>query len=204
MGRGGRILAEGEMCSSLVVIIGVGVEYPTQVGFAERSRLPADAKEPDVWGPASSFCFCRSGKHNAGTPRRACSSAQGTSFRGPQTWVHCDLTNGTSCPARSGRRTATRMIAALGERAHDMAAEEARAAEDGDERIGGNCVIPRSWGWAPAGSTLICCAPASREYGSTQPRNIRRTRFLALTRSRGTRMNATAYICGQTNVRIPE
>jgi hypothetical protein len=143
-------------------------------------------------------------KHNTGTPRRACSSAQGTSFRGAQTWVHCDLTNGTSCPARSGRRTATRMIAALGERAHDMAAEEARAAEDGDERIGGNCVIPRSWGWAPAGSTLICCAPASREYGSTQPRNIRRTRFLALTRSRGTRMNATAYICGQTNVRFPE
>jgi len=32
-----------------------------------------------------------------------------------------------------------RMIAALGERAHDMAAEEARAAEDGDECIGGNC-----------------------------------------------------------------
>ena len=143
-------------------------------------------------------------KHNAGTPRRACSSAQGTSFRGAQTWVHCDLTNGTSCPARSGRRTATRMIAALGERAHDMAAEEARAAEDGDERIGGNCGHSALLGWAPAGSTLICCAPASREYGSTQPRNIRRTRFLALTRSRGTRMNATAYICGQTNVRFPE
>ena len=29
------------------------------------------------------------------------------------------------------------MIAALGERAHDMAAEEARVAEDGDEGIGG-------------------------------------------------------------------
>ena len=109
-------------------------------------------------------------KHNAGIPRRACSSAQGTSFRGPQTWVHCDLTNGTSCPARSGRRTATRMIAALGERAHDMAAEEARAAEDGDERIGGNCGHSALLGWAPAGSTLICCAPASRQYGSTQPR----------------------------------
>ena len=89
------------------------------------------------------------------------------------------------------------MIAALGERAHDMAAEEARAAEDGDERIGGNCGHSALLGWAPAGSTLICCAPASREYGSTQPRNIRRTRFLALTRSRGTRMNATAYIRGQ-------
>ena len=55
------------------------------------------------------------------------------------------------------------MIAALGERAHDMAAEEARAAEDGDERIGGNCGHSALLGWAPAGSTLICCAPASRE-----------------------------------------
>ena len=45
MGRAGCILAEGEMCSSLVVIIGVGVEDPTQVGFAERSRLPVDAKD---------------------------------------------------------------------------------------------------------------------------------------------------------------
>ena len=34
-----------------------------------------------------------------------------------------------------GRRTATRMIAALGERAHDMAAEEARAAEDGETSV---------------------------------------------------------------------
>src|SRR6059058_86187 len=58
--------------------------------------------------------------------------------------------------------------------------------------------------WSRRRSTLICCPPASREYGLTEPRNIRRTRFPALTRSRGTRMNAPAYIPGQTNVRIPE
>jgi hypothetical protein len=32
-----------------------------------------------------------------------------------------------------------------------MAAEEARAAEDGDERIGGNCGHSALLGWAPAG-----------------------------------------------------
>ena len=37
------------------------------------------------------------------------------------------------------------MIAALGERAHNMAAEEARAAEDGDSVSVGIAVIPRSW-----------------------------------------------------------
>src|SRR2546429_5870791 len=58
--------------------------------------------------------------------------------------------------------------------------------------------------WTRRRSTLICCPPASREYGLTEPRNIRRTRFLALARSRGTGMNATAYLRGLTNVRIPE
>ena len=35
----GHILAKSEMCSSLVVIIGVGVEDPTQVGFTERDVM---------------------------------------------------------------------------------------------------------------------------------------------------------------------
>jgi hypothetical protein len=35
----GRILAEGEMCSSLVLVKGVGVEDSTQVGFAELEAL---------------------------------------------------------------------------------------------------------------------------------------------------------------------
>ena len=77
-------------------------------------------------------------------------------------------------------------VAALGQRAHHVAAEEARAAEDGDQRVERDCaVMPRSFAWTPAGACDALpntgSVPRCIGAGSTADSGLTRPEAAALT-----------------------